>query len=113
MKKSKPSARPKRPRAAKPAKYRFQLYITGTSPRSTLAVANIRTLCEEYLPGRYDLEVIDMYQQPGQAALGGVIAAPTLIKRFPAPLMRMIGSLTDRDQLLVKLNLAEPTAQSA
>ena len=118
MKKSKkparkPPARAKRPKAAEPARYRFQLYVTGTSPRSVQAVANIRALCEEHLSGRYDLEVIDMYQQPGQAALGGIIAAPTLIKSFPAPLMRMVGNLTDRGQLLVKLHLDEPPALSA
>lgn len=96
-------ARPGKPRA--PDRYRFQLFITGTTIRSTQAVANIRALCEQHLPGRYELEVIDMYQQPEQAALGQIIAAPTLVKTFPAPLMRMVGNLANRDQLLVKLNL--------
>lgn len=126
MKKAKPKARApakksptkrklaakKRPapaRAGKPRdpkhRYRFQLFITGTTVRSTQAVANIRALCEQHLPGQYELEVIDMYQQPEQAALGQIIAAPTLVKTFPAPLLRMVGNLANRDQLLVKLNL--------
>lgn len=91
---------------AEPERYHFQLYITGTSPRSVEAVANIRALCEEYLAGRYELEVIDMYQQPDRATMGQIIASPTLVKRLPTPLMRMVGNLANRDQLLVKLNLA-------
>lgn len=94
-----------------PPRYQFQLYITGTTIRSTQAVANIRAVCEKHLAGRYDLEVIDMYQQPEQAKIGGIIAAPTLVKLLPKPLLRMVGNLANRDQLLVKLNLpASPTA---
>jgi len=107
------SAAPKRKTpAAKSDRYQFQLYVTGTTIRSTQAVASIRALCEQHLPGRYQLEVIDMYQQPEQAALGQIIAAPTLIKTFPAPLMRMVGNLANREQVLVKLNLAneQPSA---
>ena len=59
--------------------YQLRLYITGTTPRSSRAIANIRALCEEYLAGKYDLEVIDIYQQPDQAAKEQIIAAPTLI----------------------------------
>ena len=103
-KKKKPPAR--RPRVAPAERFQFQLYVTGTTTRSAQAIATIRELCEEYLPGRYELEVIDMYQQPEQAALGQIIAAPTLVKLFPAPLMRMVGNLANREHLLVKLNLA-------
>ena len=83
MKKSKPKAKSRavkkpparrsaarrKPLAPKPDRYHFQLYVTGTTIRSTQAVASIRALCEQHLPGRYELEVIDMYQQPEQAAL--------------------------------------------
>lgn len=110
----KPPAKAKRATRKLPAvkvaaseRYHFQLFVTGTTIRSTQAVANIRALCEQHLPGRYELEVIDMYQQPDQAALGQIIAAPTLVKTFPAPLMRMVGNLANRDQLLVKLNLSQ------
>lgn len=101
-----PKARPGKTKPRAPDRYHFQLFITGTTIRSTQAVANIRALCEQHLPGRYELEVIDMYQQPEQAALGQIIAAPTLVKTFPAPLLRMVGNLANRDQLLVKLNLS-------
>src|SRR6187549_3203243 len=110
--KSKSAARSRRKgvgRARDPAspRYHFQLFITGTTLRSTQAVINIRALCEQHLPGQYELEVIDMYQQPDQAALGQIIAAPTLVKTFPAPLMRMVGNLANRDQVLIKLNLLD------
>ena len=108
--KSKAKARARKKAARRPAaraqRYQFQLFVTGTTLRSTQAVVNIRALCEQHLPGQYELEVIDMYQQPDQAALGQIIAAPTLVKKFPAPLMRMVGNLANREQLLVKLNLA-------
>jgi circadian clock protein KaiB len=81
------------------------LYITGTTPRSTEAIANVRTLCEEYLPGRYELKVVDIYQQPQMAAGDQIIAAPTLIKSLPAPPRRIIGNLSSRDRVLVGLNL--------
>ena len=91
-------------------RYELKLYVTGTSPRSGQAIANVRSLCEEYLPGRYDLEVIDIYQQPGVAASEQIIAAPTLIKKFPAPSRRLIGDLSNRDKILVGLNLVARSA---
>jgi circadian clock protein KaiB len=87
-------------------RYVLQLFITGTTPRSALAIANVRALCEEYLTGRYDLEVVDIYQQPGAAAEEQIIAAPTLLKKMPMPLKRMVGDLTDRDKVIVGLNLS-------
>jgi circadian clock protein KaiB len=83
----------------------LRLYVTGSTVRSSQAVANVRSLCEEYLPGRYDLEVVDIYQQPGEAAKDQVIAAPTLIKELPMPVKRLIGDLSDRDKVIVGLNL--------
>ena len=69
-------------------RYVLRLYVTGTTPKSTKAIQNIRALCEEYLRGRYDLEVIDIYQQPVLAQGEQIIAAPTLIKKLPAPLRK-------------------------
>ncbi|HEY1171472.1 MAG TPA: circadian clock KaiB family protein [Verrucomicrobiae bacterium] len=89
--------------------YTLRLYITGSTPRSSQAVKNIRSLCEEYLPGRYDLEVVDIYQQPLEAADEQVIAAPTLIKKMPAPMKRLVGDLSDRDKVVVGLNLKSKT----
>jgi circadian clock protein KaiB len=85
--------------------FSLTLYISGSTPRSTRAVTNIRSLCEEHMPGRYDLEVIDIYQQPEHAVQAQVIAAPTLIKRLPLPLRRFIGNLSDRKKMLVALNI--------
>lgn len=84
----------------------LRLYVTGSTVRSSQAVANVRSLCEEYLPGRYDLEVVDIYQQPGEAAKDQVIAAPTLVKELPMPVKRLIGDLSDRDKVIVGLNLS-------
>jgi circadian clock protein KaiB len=93
--------------------YQLRLYITGTTQRSSQAIANIRSLCEEFLKGHYDLEVIDIYQQPVEAGKQQIIAAPTLIKELPIPPKRLIGNLADRDKVLVGLNLkSENTSES-
>jgi len=94
------------PAGRPPEHYRLQLYITGTTPRSTEAVNNLHALCEEHLAGRYELEVIDLYQEPARAALGQIIASPTLVKQLPKPLMRMVGNLANREQLMIQLHLA-------
>jgi circadian clock protein KaiB len=85
--------------------YSLRLYVCGTTVRSTQAVANIRTLCEEYLTGRYDLEVVDIYQQPNEAVNQQIVAAPTLVKKWPKPPKRLVGDLSDRERVLVGLNL--------
>jgi circadian clock protein KaiB len=85
--------------------YSLRLYVTGTTHRSTQAVANIRSLCEEYLAGRYDLEVVDIYQQPAEAMDKQIIAAPTLIKNLPMPLKRLVGDLSDRRKVILGLDL--------
>jgi len=85
--------------------YQLRLYVTGTTPRSSRAIANIRALCEEYLAGKYDLEVIDIYQQPDQAAKEQIIAAPTLVKQLPVPLKRLVGDLSDRGKVIIGLDL--------
>jgi len=90
----------------------LRLYVTGNTVRSGQAIANIRSLCEEYLPGRYDLEVVDVYQQPEEAAKDQVIAAPTLIKELPFPVKRLIGDLSNRDKVLLGLDLKEAAVAS-
>jgi len=87
--------------------YSLRLYITGSAPNSARAIANIKKLCEEHLPGRYELEVIDLYQQPDLARGDQIIAAPTLIKKFPPPLRRVIGDLSKTEHVLVELNLRQ------
>jgi circadian clock protein KaiB len=86
-------------------RYVLRLYVTGSTPRSAKAIRNIRALCEEHLEGRYDLEVIDIYQQPVLARGEQIIAAPTLIKKLPAPLRKLVGDLSDTDRVLMGLDL--------
>lgn len=86
-------------------RYVLRLYVAGMTPRSTRAVENVRAICEERLHGRYDLEVIDIYQQPTLAKGEQIIAAPTLIKKLPLPLRRVIGDLSSIERVLVGLDL--------
>ena len=85
--------------------YVLRLYVTGLTPRSTRAIENVRAICEAHLQGRYELEVIDIYQQPVLAKGEQIVAAPTLIKQLPAPLRRIIGDLSNRDRVLVGLDI--------
>jgi circadian clock protein KaiB len=85
--------------------YVFELYVSGMSPKSLRAIENIKALCEEYLQGRYELQIIDVYQNPDQTRDARIVAAPTLIKKLPPPLRRFIGDLADKEHILVKLNL--------
>ena len=85
--------------------YVLRLYITGATPRSIRAISNIRKICEEYLEGRYDLEVVDISQHPTLAEGEQIIAAPTLIKRLPLPLRRFIGDMSQTERILLGLDL--------
>ena len=93
--------------AASPSEERYvlRLYVTGMTPRSTEAFAAIRALCEERLRGRYDLEVIDIYQHPQLAIDEQIVAVPTLVKKSPAPLRRLIGDLSNTERVLLGLDL--------
>lgn len=86
-------------------RYVLRLYVTGMTARSAEAIATIQSICKERLKGRYDLEVIDIYQHPKLAKDEQIIAAPTLVKRLPLPLRRFIGALSDRDRVLLGLDL--------
>jgi len=87
------------------AKYVLRLYVTGMTPKSTRAIANVQKLCEEHLAGFYELEVIDIYQQPQLAKGDQIIATPTLIKKLPLPLRRLIGDMSDKQRFLVGIDL--------
>jgi len=86
-------------------RYVLRLYVTGMTPKSTLAIANVRKLCEKYLEGSYELEVIDIYQQPKLAKGEQIIATPTLIKKLPLPLRKLIGDMSDTERFLVGIDL--------
>ncbi len=97
------------PDLAAPAsgEYHLRLYISGLTPNSRKAVENIKTICEEYLPGRYKLEVVDIYQQPELAAAEQVVAVPMLIRMFPGARRLLIGDMSDTNKVLKGLDLLE------
>jgi len=92
-------------------RYVLRLYVTGTTRHSTRAIVNIRRICEEYLHGRYELEIVDISQHPALAQGEQIIAAPTLIKQLPLPLRRFIGDMSQTGRILLGLDLRE-TASS-
>ena len=90
---------------AKKGKYILRLFVTGILPNSARAVINIRAICEKYLKNRYELEIIDIYQQPDLAITEEIIAVPVLIKKFPLPEQRMIGDLSNIEKVLKELGV--------
>jgi circadian clock protein KaiB len=91
--------------AAERRQYVLRLYVSGATPRSVEAIANLKAICETHLKGCYDLQVIDIYQQPELARDQQIIAAPTLIKKLPLPLRRLVGDLSKEERVLVGLDL--------
>lgn len=85
--------------------FRFRLFVAGTAPRSLRAVESVRRICEAYLAGRYELEIIDIYQQPDLAERDGILAAPILLKVAPHPERRVAGDLLDADRVLCGLQI--------
>jgi circadian clock protein KaiB len=90
-----------------PPKYVFRLYVAGNTMRSTQAVTNVRRICEQYLAGFYELEVIDVYQSPGATKEADIIALPTLIKELPLPPKRFIGDMSNEERIVVGLKLGK------
>jgi circadian clock protein KaiB len=86
-------------------KYILRLYVTGMTPNSLRAIDNIKKICEEHLQGRYELEVIDIYQNPILAQGEQIVAAPTLIKKLPVPLRKFIGDMSQTEKILLGLDL--------
>jgi circadian clock protein KaiB len=93
------------PASGSDGRYKLCLFVTGSTPRSVRAIANMRKICEENLRGRYDLEVIDVYENPDATRELQIIATPTLVKILPEPLRRIIGDLSDKERVLAGLNL--------
>lgn len=85
--------------------YVLRLYVAGNNPHSQIAIENVKTICDEYLKERYELEVIDIYLDQTKNPVDLVLAAPTLIKKLPLPLRRIIGDMTRKDRVLVGLDL--------
>ena len=99
---------PKALRALEPVapSYVLRLFVSGSTPRSSRSIMNIRGFCEQFLEGRYELEVVDIYQQPTAARDQQIIAAPTLIKSLPLPLRRLVGDFSDQDRVALGLGMA-------
>ena len=89
------------------------VYVTDTSPKSQRAIANLRRACEEHLAGRYQIEIVDVLKNPRRAAADQILAAPTVVRRLPAPIRKLVGDLSDSDRLLIGLELRSVGSQSA
>ncbi|MBD3295874.1 MAG: circadian clock protein KaiB [Candidatus Omnitrophica bacterium] len=87
--------------------WQLKLYVAGTTTRSREALANLRKICEEYLEGKYSIEVVDLLETPGLAKGDQIVAVPTLVRELPPPLTKIIGDLSDKERVLVGLNLIE------
>jgi len=103
VEKSKPRARTRR--AEK--NWELRLYVAGQTPRSLAAFANLKKICEEHLAGQYHIEVIDLIKQPQLASGDQILAIPTLVRKLPEPIRKIIGDLSDTERVLVGLNLRE------
>lgn len=116
MKKTSASAKPAKnstsiksaPQTHQPKKsYELRLYVAGQTPKSITAFANLKKICEEHLAGQYDIEVIDLLKEPQLASGDQILAIPTLVRKLPAPIRKIIGDLSDTERVLVGLNLRE------
>lgn len=85
--------------------WQLRLYVAGTTDRSTAALANLRKICEEHLAGRYEIEVIDLLERPQLAKGEQIVAIPTLVRKLPEPVRKIIGDLSDRERVLIGLDL--------
>ncbi|HET9086559.1 MAG TPA: circadian clock KaiB family protein [Acidobacteriaceae bacterium] len=85
--------------------YHFRLYVSGNTPRSASAVTNVRRICDQYLAHHYELEVIDIYQQPKETKAADVVVVPTLIKELPLPVQRFVGDMSKTEKIVVGLRL--------
>jgi circadian clock protein KaiB len=93
-------------RAAHTEKIELRLYVSGCTPKSVRAIGDFQRLCRQYLPGRCDVEIIDIYQRPDLAVRAQIVAVPTLVKSAPAPLRRLIGSLAETVTVIKSLGLS-------
>ena len=87
------------------AAYQLRLYVAGQTPKSLLAFANLKQICEEHLQGRYEIEIIDLLENPQLARGDQILAVPTLVRRLPEPIKKIIGDLSNTERVLVGLDL--------
>jgi circadian clock protein KaiB len=103
--KTKARARPRQAALQKPEVWKLRLYVAGQTPKSIRAFANLKVLCEEHLKGRYRIEVIDLMENPQLARGDQIVAVPTLIRKLPEPVRKIIGDLSDSVRVLVGLDV--------
>jgi circadian clock protein KaiB len=103
MEKSNPSARSKRTQK----EYQLRLYVAGQTPKSLAAFANLKKICEEHLAGQYQIEVIDLLKHPQLASGDQILAIPTLVRKLPEPIKKIIGDLSNTERVLVGLDIRE------
>jgi circadian clock protein KaiB len=103
--KTKTHARPRRPKSPVPKAWKLRLYVAGQTPKSIRAFANLNVLCEKHLKGRYHLEVIDLLEHPEMARGNQIVAVPTLERKLPKPIQKIIGDLSDTEKVLIGLAL--------
>jgi circadian clock protein KaiB len=85
--------------------YSLRLYVAGQTPKSIAAISNLKKICEQHLPGRYEIEIIDLMKDPALAVRHQIVAIPTLIRQLPEPLKRIIGDLSNAEKVLVGLDI--------
>jgi circadian clock protein KaiB len=103
MEKKKPGAQSRRTRKT----YELRLYVAGQTPKSLAAFANLKKICEEHMPGQYHIEVIDLLKKPQLASGDQILAIPTLVRKLPQPIKKIIGDLSNTERVLVGLDLRE------
>ena len=92
---------------ATPKAYRLRLYVAGQTPKSVLAFTNLKQICEDHLQGRYEIEIVDLLENPQLAQGDQILAVPTLVRRLPEPIKKIIGDLSNTERVLVGLDLQE------
>lgn len=105
MKTQKKQAAAARPTKSAPKQWLLKLYVAGTAPKSVAAFANLKKICEEYVPDQYQIEVIDLLEQPQLAKGDQILAIPTLVRKLPVPIQRIIGDLSNTERVLVGLDI--------
>jgi circadian clock protein KaiB len=94
------------------AEWKLRLYVAGQTPKSLAAFANLKRICEEHLAGRYQIEVVDLLKQPELAQMDQIIALPTLVRRLPQPIKRIVGDLSNSERVVVGMNLEKLSGPS-
>jgi len=98
---------------AQSAGYNLRLYVAGQTPKSVAAIANLKNLCESHLSGRYSIDIVDLMQNPGLAQRDQIVAIPTLVRKLPEPIRRIIGDLSNTERVLLGLDILELNGEAS